>query len=206
MRIVKDTNTEQAIIDVAERLFLEKGFSMTSTTEIAKEVGCNQALVNYYFRTKDNLFEAIFEKKVNLFIAIFFKEKNDNIPFKSKVKLIIETHFEVLKANPKIPFLFFNEITTNPKRIEKLKQKGLKLPSSMFLEMEKELKNEIAKGNIRNISSTDLMISIFSLNAMLFIGSPIIKVIGKFTDEEYNKLIEHRKKENVHIILKSLEP
>lgn len=206
MRIVKDTNTEQAIVDVAERLFLEKGFSMTSTTEIAKQVGCNQALVNYYFRTKDNLFEAIFEKKVKLFIAIFSKDKDKNRPFKSKVKLIIETHFEVLKANPKIPFLFFNEITTNPKRIEILKEKGMKLPSSLFFEMDKELKEEIAKGNIRNISATDLIISIFSLNAMLFLGSPIIKRIGNISDEDYEKLIEHRKKENVHIILKSLEP
>ena len=58
-----ELSTEQLILKVAERLFLEKGFAMTSTTEIAKEVGCNQALIHYYFRTKDNLFNVIFENK-----------------------------------------------------------------------------------------------------------------------------------------------
>jgi len=64
----QDIPMEQLIVETAERLFLEKGFAMTSTTEIAKEIGCNQALVHYYFRTKAKLFEAIFEKKIKLFI------------------------------------------------------------------------------------------------------------------------------------------
>ena len=48
MDIKSDQSLEQTILEVAERLFLEKGFALTSTTEIAKEVGCNQALVHYY--------------------------------------------------------------------------------------------------------------------------------------------------------------
>ena len=53
-----------SISKAAEKLFLEKGFASTSTTEIAKEAGCNQALVHYYYRKKDLLFTAIFEKKM----------------------------------------------------------------------------------------------------------------------------------------------
>ena len=52
----KDNNMEQQILQCAEELFLEKGFSLVSTTDIAKKAGCNQALVHYYFRTKENLF------------------------------------------------------------------------------------------------------------------------------------------------------
>ena len=119
----KDSNTEQLIIETAERLFLEKGFAMTTTTEIAKEVGCNQALVHYYYRTKDKLFDAIFEKKIKMFISTLLQIGDDNIPFEEKLKRKIEAHFDMIKANPKIPFLFFNELTTNPKRIDNLKDK-----------------------------------------------------------------------------------
>ena len=60
---MKEQNLEQKIIDVAEKIFMDKGFDSTSTTDIAKEVGCNQALIHYYFRTKENLFQQIFYKK-----------------------------------------------------------------------------------------------------------------------------------------------
>lgn len=206
MKISKNTNTEQAIIEVAEKLFLEKGFALTSTTEIAKEVGCNQALVHYYFRTKDKLFEAIFEKKIRMFVSAFIKKQEENLSFQEKLTIVIESHFDMLKANPKIPFLFFNELTTNPKRLISLKDKIIELPGSVYLHMEKELQHEIKKGTIRPISAIDLLISIFSLNVMLFIASPIIKTIGAVSDEEFNKIIENRKKENVYIILKSIEP
>jgi AcrR family transcriptional regulator len=106
MKTSKDTNTEQAIIEVAERLFLEKGFALTSTTEIAKEVGCNQALVHYYFRTKDKLFEAIFEKKIRMFVSAFIKKQEEIFLFKEKLTIIKNLIFEYLSKS-KIPFLFF---------------------------------------------------------------------------------------------------
>jgi AcrR family transcriptional regulator len=72
MDINSESSMEQSILDAAEKLFLEKGFAATSTTQIAKEVGCNQALVHYYFRTKDNLFNRIFEKKFSDFFQVVF--------------------------------------------------------------------------------------------------------------------------------------
>ena len=59
MEVKNNPTMEIVILETAERLFLEKGFGMTSTTEIAKEIGCNQALIHYYFRTKENLFNII---------------------------------------------------------------------------------------------------------------------------------------------------
>jgi len=86
MKTGKDSNTEQMILETAERLFLRKGYAMTSTTEIAREVGCNQALVHYYFRTKDRLFEAIFEKKVRLFVSTLLQVTHEEVPFEEKLK------------------------------------------------------------------------------------------------------------------------
>ena len=64
----EETNTELAILKAAEELFLEQGFEQTTTKQIAQRAGCNQALLHYYYRTKDNLFVQIFEEKVK-FIA-----------------------------------------------------------------------------------------------------------------------------------------
>ncbi len=206
MKNKKDENTEQKIIDAAERLFLEKGFAMTSTTEIAREVGCNQALVHYYFRTKEKLFEAIFEKKIKMFVKPFLESKDDDKPFEERLKNFIENHYDLLKANPKVPFLFFNELLTNPVRLESVRKKIGDLPKMLLTKIEKDLKSEIKKGTIRPMNTIDLFISILSLNITIFLISPVLKNIINLSDEELNYIIENRKNENVLMILRSLKP
>lgn len=205
MALKKDSNTEQLILETAESLFLDKGFAMTSTTEIAKAVGCNQALVHYYFRSKEKLFHAIFEKKVKLVVSTFFQTNDENISFEEKLKNVIEAHFEIIRANPKVPFLIFNELTTNPKRVQSLaKESGLL--DSVLPKLNEELQAEIKKGTIRPINPLDLLFSIVSLNVILFLSKPLFESIVSNSSEEFEKIVESRKKENVLIILRSLKP
>ena len=206
MDIKNDINTEHAILEAAEALFLEKGFALTSTTEIAKKVGCNQAMVHYYFRTKDRLFTAIFEKKIRLFVSIIHQIENEPLGFEEKLKRKIEAHFEILRANPKLPFLIINEFNTNPQSIFILKERLQELPLQIIQNIEKELHDEIQKGNIRNISFFDLIITMVSLNITLFLASPVITAIGNMSTAEFDVFLNHRKQENVRIILSSLKP
>lgn len=206
MSISKELNMEQAILEAATKLFLEKGFKATSTTEIAKVVGCNQALVHYYYRTKDRLFDAIFEKKMKVFFGSLLKISHEDLPFEEKLTKRIESHFDAIKEDPKLPLFFFNEISTNPKRLETLKSILGDLPQLVLAQMQKELKDEIDKGNIRHITVYDLMMTIVSLNIIVFLAEPMFKTITKISDEQFKQLQERRKQENVHIILTSLKP
>jgi TetR/AcrR family transcriptional regulator len=201
-----ENTMEQIILETAEKLFLEKGFVLTSTTEIASIAGCNQALVHYYFRTKERLFETVFEKNASLFVAAFLQSGEDNLPFEEKVRKNIETQYDILKSNPKLPFLFFNELNSNPWRLELLKEKIGDLPRSLFLQMEREIRVEIEKGTVRPMTATDLMLTILSLNLVLFLAGPVLKVLTGMTETEYQNLVENRKRENVTVILKSLRP
>ncbi|MFO7998346.1 MAG: TetR/AcrR family transcriptional regulator [Bacteroidales bacterium] len=195
---------EQTILKTAEALFLEKGYALTSTTEIAKNAGCNQALVHYYFRTKEKLFEAIFEKKAKLFFSALLKIDDSDIPFREKLKRKIETHFDILKANPKLPFLLLNEFTTNPGRLRTLKEKLGELPVQVFEVLDKELQQEAGQGRIRPLSVMDLAITMVSLNVVVFLARPMLDGLGVITEEDYNHWLEFRKRENTRIILGSL--
>lgn len=200
----KNTNLEQAILEVAERLFLEKGFAMTSTTEIAKEAGCNQGLVHYYYRTKEKLFEEVFSKKAELFFSAFMNVENEELPFRGKLRRVIEVHFDMLMKNPRLPFLLINEFTTNPGRVLSVKEKIKNLPESVLAKMEKELKEEIRCGRIREIELVDLMLMIISLNGGLFIAKPIMGAIMGMGEEEWERLAKRRRDENVRIILQAV--
>jgi len=174
MKIKKDQNTEQAIIEAAEKLFLEKGFTLTTTTEIAKEAGCNQALVHYYFRTKEKLFDSIFENKAKLLVSSMIQAGEKNQSFEEKIRQKVEIHFDLIRANPKLPLFLFSELYTNPKRLQSIKKKVEQLPKDIIQQFERELQEEIDKGNIRQLSVIDFVLTMVSLNVMLFIIKPIL--------------------------------
>ena len=198
--------TEQNILEAAERLFLEKGFALTSTTDIAREVGCNQALIHYYFRTKDKLFTAVFASKAALFFSGLLESFREDSSFSENVRKLVEAHFDVLLENPRLPFLIFNEINTNPGRVLDLKFiLGEKIFHFQSM-LNHQLQEEIRKGNIRQIKLPELLISIVSLNISMFLGRPVIQRILNLSSDEFNAELLKRKKLNVDTILASLRP
>jgi len=207
MEINNNPIMEDQILEVAEKLFLEKGFAMTSTTEIAKNVGCNQALIHYYFRTKDNLFNTIFEQKFKKFFVSIFELKNmSDLNFNDKLKFIIESHFDILRANPKIPALILNELSRKPDQLSILREKLFPLASQFLTELDDELQQEIKQGRVRNILLPDLIISIISLNITIFIMLPVAENILQINDVMKEFMIQQRRAENVDFVLKSLRP
>lgn len=206
MTAERNQDMEAKILEAADNLFSERGFAMTSTTEIAKEAGCNQALVHYYFRTKDRLFEAIFEVKLKLFVKAFLKIGNEDLPFEEKLRRKIETHFDILSANQRLPFLVINEFLTNPERVNGLRSRIVPFASEAYLQFDKELKAAIAKGEIRQITPLDLIMNVISLNVITFVAAPVIRSVMGLDDKAFDELVVHRRAETVETILRSLRP
>ena len=111
-------NIEKRILWVAERLFLEKGFSGTSTTEIAKAVGCNQALIHYYFRTKEKLFWDIFSPKMEQVVEYLDAPLDENVDFLERISNIIEFYFGMLELDERLAPFIVNELIMHPSRWE----------------------------------------------------------------------------------------
>lgn len=197
--------TEQAILEAAEKLFLEKGFEATSTTQIAKEVGCNQALIHYYFRTKENLFNTIFELKFRLFFQQLFNvEGVKSMGFEDKIRHLITSHFALLEHNPQIPLLIIRELSRKPEQVALLREKLRKLPEQLFAALNDELQTEIKAGRVRPISLIDIMIPAISMNVALFVMMPVVEQVLQMDEKQKKNLINHRRNANVDFILHSL--
>jgi len=206
MDIKPEQSMEESILETAERLFLEKGFALTSTTEIAKEVGCNQALVHYYFRTKDNLFNTIFEQKFKQFFQHIFELGDiSELTFSDKLKHIIESHFDMIKANPKLPLLIISEFSRRPEQVSILKEKLQAVPQKLFEKLNAQLEAEISAGKVRQITLVDLIMTMVSLNVSLFLFLPIAGEIASLDETQKQFMIAHRRKEHVNIILNSIK-
>ncbi|OHD76076.1 MAG: hypothetical protein A3J97_14505 [Spirochaetes bacterium RIFOXYC1_FULL_54_7] len=201
----KPTDAGKAILKAAEELFLEKGFALSSTTEIARRVGCNQALVHYYFRTKENLFQEVFNAKATLFLSAFLQAGESEDSFEGRLRKRIETHYDMLVQNPKLPFLILNELLTNPARLEAMKNKLGREAAGMFKGLQDEIDAEITRGNIRAVSAMELLLMIVSLNVFPFIAAPILGVLPGATKAEFDRLIMEKRKLNADLVLNYLK-
>lgn len=196
---------EEQILEVAQRLFTERGYALTSTTDIAKEVGCNQALVHYYFRSKEKLFLRVFDEKMRLFLKVLFAPLPPQTSFADMIRTRVESHFNLLAQNPKLPFLVINELSTNPDRIEAIKQNLDNFPLTALASLQEELDSEYAAGRIRKTNARELVLNVISLNVFTFLALPMItKVLDLEEDEKKEAFLQTRKEEIIKIILRDV--
>lgn len=201
-----DQNMELKILESAEKLFLEQGFLKTTTGQIAQLAGCNQALVHYYYRTKEQLFERVYEQKIQLLFSNFIAEVETCDSFEESITRMVRMHFRFLKENPMLPSFLLNESLNNPlERMSALKAKLSVLIPTVKRRLEETLNREIAAGNIRPISVLDLLFSIISLNVMPFLVMPLFQTLTDSSDEEMQTLLAHREEEAVNLILARLK-
>lgn len=202
---IKETDSEKLILEAAEAEFIEKGYGKSRTTEIAKRAGVNHAMLHYYFRTKENLFEVVFKKKAKLMSEVLLFSFTMDLPFLEKIKKGIEDHFDLLAKNPGLPNFIFNEIAHEDRLrtlfVNVIKEKANAIRDSL----KQEIDNEVEKGTIRYIDAYDLLFSIVSLNIFVFIGKPLVLGILELDEDQFLRFLEHRKQVNVEIILNRLQ-
>ena len=206
MKEKEDINTEQAIMDAAEKEFLDKGYVLAKTTEIAKIAGVNHAMLHYYFRTKENLFDKVFQKKVALLASSFMPMIEEDLPFTEKVIFIIKAHFDFLALNPKLPYFVLNEFLTNKDRLNKFHTLAVPAIRTILEKLKSEMDVAVEKGEITNIDPVHLILDIVSLNIFSFVALPIITGVAQSFGKDSKGLLEERKDENVKVILKRLQP
>ena len=200
------TNTEQTILDAAEKLFLDKGYSGARTIEIAKEAGVNHAMLHYYFRTKENLFNKIFEQKAEMLIGSLIHAFETNLPFEERIQLGIERHFEFLRENPNLPLFILRQIVTDEARKKSFLKKILPFGIKMSKRISTTLEEEIKQKNIQPVSAIDLLVNIASLNVFSFVAAQaFFDSDDENTRKELDIFLENRKKNNVEIILNSFK-
>jgi len=196
------SKTESIILNAAKKVFIRKGYDGSRMQEIADEAGINKALLHYYFRNKDTLFDAIFLEAFASFIPNIGITIMSNIPINEKLKTIIDTYIDMLTANPFLPPFILQEINRNPQRIVgELQGRGLN--PELF---KKVLYSEIGAKSGKSIKPEHLMINIVSMCIFPFAAKPILMgFVFNHDEEKFNNFINERKQVIYEVIVKSLE-
>lgn len=201
-----DSSMEERILASAERLFLSKGYNLTSMTEIARDTGCTQALVHYYFRTKENLFSKIFEEKFRQFISCIVQQEDEDLPFEELISVRTSRLFDLMADNRRLPFMFLSEFAVNAEQRQTLKDSIVSLCAEAVASLEVKIDGEVENGRIRRTDTMNLTLNMFSLVVTFFVLLPFLEEMGFVTDANREDFIAQRKQEIIRTIIGSLKP
>jgi AcrR family transcriptional regulator len=192
--------TEEQILQAAAKVFTEKGFAAARMDEIAKEAGINRALLHYYFRSKDKMFEIIFEDKFNKFFSGVFGIFTSEMSIFEKIENIVEFELDILTQHPEIPIFVLNEINVNPQRMLIRMHKAGGPISGAVKKLDEQILKEHEQGNIKLISGLSLVIAIISLCVFPFVAKNVIMGVGNMDKEGFREFALSRKQDIIGIL------
>ena len=198
----KNQGAEEKILSAARKIFTTKGMAGARMQDIANEAGINKALLHYYYRDKEKLFETIFLEEAQKFFpkinAIF--QSDDELFF--KIEKFVEEYIDEMLENPYLPWFVLNEINRDPDQFmyKIWGESNLPKPAKFLDQIEKEIKN----GTIKRVNPVHLLMNLLSMTIFPFIARPMITRNLHMTDSRFRETMEERKKEIPKFIIDSI--
>ncbi|HVV55971.1 MAG TPA: TetR family transcriptional regulator [Mucilaginibacter sp.] len=186
-----DISTEEKIKEAARIVFTRKGYAAAKVRDIAAEADINLALVNYYFRSKEKLFEIIMTETIQgLFEKIQPIINNELTTVSEKLEGIVDHYIDLLLENPYLPLFVVNELMSGSDRFPKMTNNGnMFLHSHLFKQLW-----ELRSGKKIEFHPVNIMMNMLGMIIMPFLARPLILRSGALKDEEFRGIIEQRKK------------
>lgn len=189
----KDISTEQKIKEAARKVFLEKGYGLTRTRDIAEEAGINLALLNYYFRSKEKLFEIIMTESIQqMFSVLKGIINNKEMNLSMKIEMIVNRYIDGLIANPNLPIFVLSEMQTNPDQL--MERAGI--PKKLIVDsiLYKQIQEQMDAKQIKDFIPLHIVLNIVSLSIFPVVAKHLVVNLHEMNDESYLQFINMRRK------------
>lgn len=184
-----ENDTKQKIKEAARKVFKQKGYAATRTRDIADEAGVNLALLNYHFKSKEQLFVEVMMEIVGTFKQSIYEFLNDEtLDFGRNLQRLVDSYTELFLREPELPIFVFGELQKHPQDFsEIINPRNLILGSRFEKQMSERLKNP-------DIDTPQIFINTISMIVFPFIGKPITQNFCGIDEEGFKEMVEHRRK------------
>lgn len=192
---------EEKILQAAKKVFINRGMDGARMQDIANEAGINKALVHYYFRSKEQLFERIFVETAGRFVPKVKSILISDLGFYDKISSFCEEYISMAISNPYMPMFVLSEIHRQPDAFLK-KMFGNELPN--LGQFHQQIEDEIEAGRIHPIHPVQLVMNMMSLCIFPFIGKPILSAVMGLDNAAFLGIMNERKKQVPQFIFDSI--
>lgn len=201
---IADISTEQKILVAAKTVFIKKGFDGARMEDIAKEADINKALLHYYFRSKEKLFEQIFDTFASQIlpnVAIVMESEGS---IYDKIEVFVHNYIAFFMQNPDLPIFVLTEINRNPERVIAMMSKTQSFPKMQ--QFVGQLMVEVQLGKVKPINPVHFFMNMMSLCVFPFVAKPMIKNMIKLSEEDFQTILNQRKQEVTRFIFDAIKP
>ena len=198
-------NKEQQILEAAEQEFLEKGYDGARTTSIAKTAGVTHAMLHYYFRTKEQLFEHIIDKKMSEIVPLMTHLfGNSDLPLVRRIEEAVSVHFDFVVSNPDLPRFLINEVLPNKERCDLFRSK---IENVLYFvdNLQREVNEAAASGEVEQFNVLLLFQSVLSLNIFPSVMANMIENLLGDNGQSMKEVLAQRKAENIELIMRRIK-
>jgi AcrR family transcriptional regulator len=195
------STTEERILEAAKKVFHCKGFDGARMQEIADEAGVNKSLVHYYYRNKNNIFQAVFEDAFSKLITKLKEIFYSDLDFKSKITIFVSYYVSFLSENSYIPLFLLNGLYEKPDMIKVMLKKKNFAPEKLMEQIRKQVKEELHL----EIDPFHLYINILALSIFPVVAKPLIQTIFGYSNDQLKQFNEERKTVVPDFILNALK-
>lgn len=206
MDIQEPIDMETRIIEAAKQVFVRKGYEATTMSDVAKEVGIGRTALHYYYRTKEMLFDAIFDQLMGALLPNIGRIVDEKNPFLEKLPKIIDEYMSLLQANPSLPVFLIVELNRDP---EHLFHCVMKDPARLqpLMRLRLQMEDEMDKGLLRKMPVEDAVSTLVSLVVFpMLIRNPLSAIFMNGDLTRFNEFIVNRKALIVEMMTRLLSP
>jgi len=198
----KADSTEEKILLAAKKIFLLNGMAGARMQDIADEAGINKAMLHYYFRNKEQLFEMIFKEALNEFFPRVIGIIESDTPLFTKIENFCRGYIEMMQRNAYLPLFVLNEVNKDPVRF---KEKFWENKELVLINFAKQVEEEATAGKIKPVNPGHLFINIISMCIFPFIAKPIWMMTSGMDELQFSYFMEQRKTEVAKFIIESIK-
>ena len=198
----KDTNTENSILEAAKSVFQRKGMAGARMQEIADKAGINKALLHYYFRSKQLLFDMVFKQAFKMMSKKIATILNTDEDLDVKIKKFTYEYISFVIKHPYLPNFILQELNNNPDFLKKMSESEAVPGFSVF---KNQIRYLVKENKIKPIDPNQLIINIMALSVFPFVGKPLLKTFTNMSEDDYQLLLEERKTEVANFIINAIK-
>lgn len=182
--------TERKIFDAARNVFFRKGLEGARMQEIADKARINKSMLHYYYKSKDKLFQKVYQLSIIKLIPRLMDLLNEDLPLDQKIRKFVLRYIEIIQENPEIPLFIVHELNKNPNRLKEFVAGQVGKKIQPFLEQLEQARKE---GKTADLPPEQLFVNMVSLTVFPFIGRPIFQMLLEYDDNDYEQFIEERR-------------
>ena len=206
-----DIETEQRILDAARKVFIGRGTAGARMQEIAREAGVNQALLHYYFRSKERLAAAVFQQVAGRILPVLIETLGSDMPLDGKIERVIALYIENMARNPFLAGYIISELHHHPERAAQLLGGAIgadprRVVPPALQKLREQIEAAQAAGEMGAIAPQQFVINLVSLCVFPFAARPMLSVILGMDDAAFARFIEQRKTDLPAFFRRALRP